>query len=90
MTIFKAALLKVLNRDTAVVWIDSKHHGDEEYIRNTHLFYKKLFDKAEVVIMVLDEKQHPVYFGKREIIAELKKIVWKKLNWQEFSLQTNK
>jgi len=90
MQIFKAALINIGNNDTAVVWIDSKHLDDEIYVKKTYDFYKKLFHNAEVVVMILNEDKHPKYYGKKEIIFELKKVFWKKLNWQEFSLEESR
>lgn len=86
MTRFKGALISVLNKNVSIVWMDSKYYNNEDYIKNAYTFYKKLFGDAEVIIMILDEKEHPFYYGKKEIIAELRKQVWKHFPWQEFSL----
>ena len=86
MPFFKAALTQVNKLDVAIIWIDSKHMDNEEEIKKQTKFFRELLDCPNVVIMIQDEEEKPVYYGYPSIVNILKKNSWKKLPWKTYEL----
>ena len=87
---FKAALTEINNMHVAIIWLDNYYMNKEEEIKKQVAFFKTLLDCPNIVVMILDENEKPVYFGKREIIELLKQHVWKKFPWQSYELNTKR
>jgi len=90
MAYFKAALMVLEKIDVAVVWLDKKYMNQEEELKKHFQFYKNLLDIPNIALMMLDDKENPVYFGKKEVVEVLKKNHWKKYPWQSFELGQSK
>ena len=86
MANFKAALVCLEKNDIAVIWMDKKYMGQVEELKKHVQFYKDLINIQNVAIMMKEDNQDPVYFGKKEIVELLKKNFWKQFPWQQFEL----
>ena len=86
MSFFKAALTQVNKLDVAIIWIDSKYMDDEDEIKKQTKFFKELLDCPNVVIMIQDAEEKPVYFGYPSIVNVLKNTSWKKFPWKSYEL----
>jgi len=86
MSYFKAALTEIDNINVAIIWLDSKYLNNQEEIQKQTKFFKELIGAENVVIMILDENEKPVYYGKKEIVYMLKLNVWKKFPWKSYEL----
>ena len=84
--VFKAALTKIEKIELAIVWLDKKYLNQPEELKKHIVFYKDLFKLENVALMMIDENDDPLYYGKKEIVDLLKQKSWKKYPWQEFSL----
>jgi hypothetical protein len=85
--VFKAAFVAILNYKFAVVWLDKRHIGQEEELKKYLKFYQDLFGDTPTALMMIDDKEEPVYYGKLEVVELLKKHFWKQFHWQEFELE---
>ena len=90
MEVFKAALVCLEKNEIAIVWMDKKFIGQIEELKKYVQFYKDLLNINNVAIMMKEDNQDPVYFGKKEIVELLKKNFWKQFPWQQFSYEKQK
>ena len=86
MAFFKAALTQVNKLDVAIIWLDTKYLDDDDEIKKEAKFFKELLDCPNVVIMILDEEEKPVYYGYPSIVDILKRTSWKKYPWKSYEL----
>jgi hypothetical protein len=84
---FKAAMVAILNYKFAVVWLDKKFIGQEEELKKYLKFYQDLFQDTPTALMMIDQAEEAVYYGKKEVVELLKRHHWKQFHWQEFSLE---
>jgi len=90
MAFFKAALTTVDNIQVAIIWLESKYLNNLAEIDKQSKFFKELIGCENTIIMILDENEKPVYYGKQEVVQILKLNVWKKFPWQSYELGTKK
>jgi len=90
MAFFKAALTQIDNIDVAIIWLDSKYLGNQPEIEKQTKFFKELIGTENVIIMILDKNEKPVYYGNEKIITILKLNVWKKFPWKSYELGASK
>jgi hypothetical protein len=83
---FKAALTELAGNQVAIIWLDISYLNKTEEIKKQIKFFKELLDCPNVCVMILDESEKPIYYGKPEIVEKLKLNVWKKFPWQSYSL----
>ena len=84
---YKVAPTQVGKMNVVVVWIDIKYKNDEKEIQNYMKYFKNVFGIEEIVLMVVDDLDVATYFGKKEIIEALKITSWKRLQFQEVTVE---
>ena len=87
MTTFKASLTKLENKDVAIVLVDKKNIDKPDELKKYLHFYQELFKIENVALMMLDYKDDPTYYGKKELVELVKKVFWKQYHWKEYSLE---
>ena len=87
MRYFKAALTQLGKHNVAIIWLEKEMMNDEEEMKQHVLFYKKLLNCPNVALMMLEDNEHPVYFGSKEIVDLLKLNHWKQFPWMSYSLE---
>ncbi|MCL1826969.1 MAG: hypothetical protein FWG20_02910 [Candidatus Cloacimonetes bacterium] len=87
MAKFSAAMTEIEGKEMAIIWVDRKHLSNPEELKKYLIFYQDLLKMNDVALMMLDPKDEPIYYGKKEIVEILKQHNWKGHEWKEYSIE---
>lgn len=83
---FKAALVDKASTKIAVVYTESVFLSSQEKLTQRLKFFQENFFMDRKVVLLLLDKQLPVFFGEETVVHKIDDIPWKSLPWKEYEV----
>lgn len=83
----KGALIKIQEVPFAIIEVESKILSDDDIAKDFIKKHAFIFPKFPIVLMSYDNKENPIYYGKKEIIELLVTIHPKQIPWKKYVIK---
>jgi hypothetical protein len=84
---FRGAYLEERGVHFAVVSVEKDAVQSESAQKEAVKIYQRIFPEASIILMVENENQPPVYYGRKDIVAFLNTLEDNQIKWKIYTVQ---